>query len=530
MAVEQKATGVLLSGTVLSAALAIAAAVVAEGDGVLWAASIAVVAVLCMGYAVMMLRRSAASIADVGRYAAALADGDLKTKLTGATHKAGHEELAKSMERLDKAYLYEMGLNKGLIEGLPNPFLLVDMQERALFTNQACLDMLQIGGTPQKQYGRTLAEIFYNDASRKTAVGQSIENGKVFKNLEVTITGHKGGQRHVLANVYPLYDMSGACIGGFCLYVDMTELKEKEAQLCAHNELIARSAERATDISNGLASAAEELSAQVEQSAATSREQKERTREVALGMEQMNSTVIEVATSAGNAASLAESAKGKAQEGESVVGRSASLMDEVYSNALKLREDMNALGEQAEGIGAVIDVINDIADQTNLLALNAAIEAARAGDAGRGFAVVADEVRKLAEKTMQATQEVTSAIGNIQRSTRNSMQSTESAAQTISENTQLATASGEVLREIVQLVEQTADNVRDIAAAAEEQSTASDEIAAATGHITHSAEENANAMHESSIAVGDLARMASELKRIIAEMRAQAPEECESDL
>lgn len=77
---------------------------------------------------------------------------------------------------------------------------------------------------------------------------------------------------------------------------------------------------------------------------------------------------------------------------------------------------MVGLGGQAENIGKVLGVINDIADQTNLLALNAAIEAARAGDAGRGFAVVADEVRKLAEKTMLATKEVGNAILAIQNS------------------------------------------------------------------------------------------------------------------
>ena len=268
-------------------------------------------------------------------------------------------------------------------------------------------------------------------------------------------------------------------------------------------------------------SASEQLSAQIEQSTRGSEEQAHRIGETATSMEEMNATVMEVAKNASNAASTADQAKVKAEEGSKVVGQVVKGIEQVQSQSLEMKNDMGNLGKQAEGIGQILNVISDIADQTNLLALNAAIEAARAGEAGRGFAVVADEVRKLAEKTMTATKEVGAAIRGIQDGTKKNIDNVERSGKNIEEVTRLANHSGESLREIVSLAEVTTDQVRSIATASEEQSSASEEINRSIEDVNRISSETADAMRQSSQAVSELADQAQVLKRLIDEMKSE---------
>ena len=268
-----------------------------------------------------------------------------------------------------------------------------------------------------------------------------------------------------------------------------------------------------------VSSASEQLSAQIEQSSRGADEQSGRVRETATAMEEMNATVLEVARNAQQAADVSHQARQQALESSKIVTDAVKSIEAVHAQSIAIKEDMDVLGKQAEGIGQIMGVIADIADQTNLLALNAAIEAARAGDAGRGFAVVADEVRKLAEKTMIATQEVGQAITGIQEGTRKNIHNVEQAGVSIEEAAKLSVQSGESLKQILEFVHMVNDQVQSIATASEQQSAASEEINHSVEQVATISVETAQAMEQASSAVAELAQQSQALQRLIVEMK-----------
>ena len=447
-----------------------------------------------------------------------VASGDYKAELAGS-FKYELADLAADIRHMVGEIKAKLGFTQGILSGMTNPCLGVDTDSKITFVNQPTLDMLEHGGRPESYVGQGMSEFFYADAGRTSAVTKVMASGEPIKNLDVELAGRKGGKRFIRANIFSLHDLDGKLIGGFCTYADLTEIKLQQQKIEDQNKVIAQAAVAATQIADQVASAAEELAAQIEESSRGTEIQRSRTGEAATAMEEMNASVLEVARNAGAAADLADRAKAKAQEGSGVVEEVVKTITRVNDQATALKGDMTEMGRQAEGIGAIMNVISDIADQTNLLALNAAIEAARAGDAGRGFAVVADEVRKLAEKTMSATSEVGSSVRAVQDRARKNIAATEETTKTIAASTQLASRSGTALQEIVGMVEVTADQVRSIATASEEQSAASEEINRSTEEINRIASETAEAMNQSASAVSDLSRLAQELKRIISDMQ-----------
>ncbi len=320
--------------------------------------------------------------------------------------------------------------------------------------------------------------------------------------------------------------------------VQASEEKSQEAQVAAENAAMAsKEAEKSAleadekrqsilqavvkleDIVSNIAAASNQLSHQIELSTSGAEEQSARMMETATAMDEMNSTVLEVARNSGSSAELADHTKEKATDGAEITQKCQASMTQVKDESLKLRQNMSELANHAQSISAVMSVISDIADQTNLLALNAAIEAARAGEAGRGFAVVADEVRKLAEKTISSTTDVANAINAIQQSTEVNVQQVDTAVVRIEEATELAVEGGRALQGILQMAEQSADGIRAIATASEEQSATSDEIAQSITTVSNIAGTTVQAMNEASQAVSSLSEQARQLSALVESLK-----------
>ena len=482
-----------------------------------------VVAAILLAVAVLMatfLTRSATKpLASLEAYTAKVADGDFDASINYGVQDAIGNTIS-AVQAMVGEMKQQLGKSQGVLDGMTVPCVIVDGDEKVTFINQRCLDMLEIRSTPEDVMGRRLGWIFYEDDARTTNTGKVISSGQPDLDVEASFATRNGKTVHVVANRSPLRDLDDETIGAFCLYLDITTIREQEEAIRAQNERIAQTAAQANSISEVVSSAAEELSAQVEQATQGASLQRERASETQSSMEQMNATVLEVAQSASQAAGNAAEARQRAVAGEQVVREVITAIGQVHNHAEELAASMGELGEQAEGIGKVITVIEDIADQTNLLALNAAIEAARAGDAGKGFAVVADEVRKLAEKTMAATKEVGQAISAIQQGAERSIHATENAAKAAGDTTRLAEDSGKSLAQIVEIAQSTADQIQSIAAAAEEQSAASEEINRAVDEVGRISNETADGMEQSSTAVTELARQAHELRRLMEELSA----------
>lgn len=197
---------------------------------------------------------------------------------------------------------------------------------------------------------------------------------------------------------------------------------------------------------------------------------------IASAMNQMEATFQEMARTTSHAAEVARRASSQAHSSDQVVSGAVSQLNQAASEIQEAGNLASALQTDSTAIGAISDVISQIADQTNLLALNAAIEAARAGEQGRGFAVVADEVRNLAKRTQDSIGEINGIISQLQNRSMQISDSMERGQTSMRNSVERAGAAGASMREISQSVVEISDLNIQIATAVEQQNQVTQEL------------------------------------------------------
>ncbi len=248
-------------------------------------------------------------------------------------------------------------------------------------------------------------------------------------------------------------------------------------------------------------------------------EQQSQTATVATAIEQMSVSIADVSDSALQVTSAVEQAAGRAREGRGMLTKaseSANALDKVMTST---SEVVNELHQDANSIGSVTDVIQNIAEQTNLLALNAAIEAARAGEQGRGFAVVADEVRSLATRTGESTKEIRELIEKLQSRVSQVVNVIDEGRKNTRESAENSKQVNNELAEVLDSVEDIRSKVFVIAKAVEEQNGVARNISSNISSINELAYKTTDAVTQGASESEALQKIAHELESMVERFR-----------
>jgi methyl-accepting chemotaxis protein len=239
-----------------------------------------------------------------------------------------------------------------------------------------------------------------------------------------------------------------------------------------------------------------EMSVNVQNMVKSTQVQASSVSETSASIDQMVASIQRVADTAKVLLDISNRSREEVHSGITTMEKATDGLNRINATITSSGEIIGALGQRADDIGKIIEVIDDLAEQTNLLALNAAIEAARAGEHGLGFAVVADEVRKLAEKSAQSTKEISELIQSIQKEARKAVENMDRSTGIVNEGLDLGGELNSALRKISNVVTEVYKFAQEIGAATNEQSHGSSQIARATTRLNEITHEINSAVEE----------------------------------
>ena len=229
-------------------------------------------------------------------------------------------------------------------------------------------------------------------------------------------------------------------------------------------------------------------------------------------VELISKSIQEVDASAIQSLQVARRTLEVTEEGAQAVQNTIIGMDEIREQIQETSKRIKRLGESSQEIGEIVDLISDITEQTNVLALNAAIQAASAGEAGRGFSVVAAEVQRLAERSAEATKQISTLVRTIQGDTQDAVSAMERSTNGVVEGANLSNVAGQSLREIEQVSRELAALIGSISVSTQVQTDMAREVAVTMTDILRITRQTTEGTQRTAASVADVAGLAAGLK------------------
>ena len=252
---------------------------------------------------------------------------------------------------------------------------------------------------------------------------------------------------------------------------------------------------------------------------ASSTEQLREIRETGQSVLDMASRINDVSAQAQASSLVARQSLTAAESGlqavQNAIGGMNSIRDQIQETSKRIKR----LGESSQEIGEITELISDITEQTNVLALNAAIQAASAGEAGRGFSVVAEEVQRLAERSADATRQISALVKAIQTDTQDAVAAMERSTQGVVEGAKLSDSAGTALTEIDRVSRRLADLIEEISDSASKEAASANVVADNIQHIFVVTEQTGEGTRSTALQVRDLSRMAEELRKSVSRFK-----------
>jgi methyl-accepting chemotaxis protein len=262
-------------------------------------------------------------------------------------------------------------------------------------------------------------------------------------------------------------------------------------------------------------SSSTELQAAANQQASGAKEQATAMTEISTTITELLATSRQIAESAQRVAHNAEQTANAARSGHGTVDTTHESISSIRRQVDQIVAHMLELGKKSQEIGAVLDIVSELAEQTNILAINATIEAAGAGDAGKRFAVVAEEIRKLADRVGGSTKEIRTLIDDVRSAVNTTVMATETGSKAVDAGSRQFGDVASTFKQIANLVGTTTEAAREIELSTKQQSTAVEQVNVAIANVTQASVETETSAGQTLQTVSQMAVLSKDLLRII---------------